>query len=335
MRDHRVEGLQPNDHQHGKGHGVRGGHHRALPPHDIEDRQGSGVEGGLLQADGPKPHESVGHAVYILRGDLLPGISGRPVVQVPQDARAPRHLPGAVVLHIQHLHHPADGPGLQPLLLLAALVPEIQVEHARQSPRAVARPRLRGRVGSRRRPRVLHLPAERYEQHLGGPAPRVLLYPIRPLLLCAVLEVFYRGQWLVLTGRREDAARSTDYVQGVSGQVAAARPKPVHPDSGRVRRNVHRDAHDSGGFLGRDRERHGHPAGGDDNISAHGERAAREGVRSHALLSGARPPRADARRSRRSSRPSQPEFLRPGAGGALAEIRTSWALARQSRAGPM
>jgi hypothetical protein len=75
--------AQPHHDQHGPWHGVRGGHHRALPPAHHPERQDPRAQGGLLPAEPPQPHESPVHRPHLRHRHLLPGLARRPPGQVP------------------------------------------------------------------------------------------------------------------------------------------------------------------------------------------------------------------------------------------------------------
>merc|ERR1712018_1123010 len=98
----------------------------------------SSLEAGLLPPVGAQPHEPFRHHPRLLHRDLFPGLQGGPAREVPEGSWSAGIVSDQAVLHLEHPHHPADGLGLQPLLLLAAPLPPLQVQHAREPPRAVA-----------------------------------------------------------------------------------------------------------------------------------------------------------------------------------------------------
>mmetsp|Transcript_47166 Transcript_47166/g.145930 ORF Transcript_47166/g.145930 Transcript_47166/m.145930 type:complete len:426 (+) Transcript_47166:171-1448(+) len=267
LREHRLEGLLPHDHEHGQGHGVRGGGGGVLPLHGLQVRQDAGAQGGLLPAVRAEPHEPLCHRAGLLHRDLLPGLPRGPGGEEPEGAGADGLVPHQALLHLQHSHHPADRPGLQPLLLLTALVQALQVQHACEPGGPVAGGGVLRAVDPRGRPRLLHLPAALLHRHLGRPHPRAFLRGLRPHFLRPLLQDLDRRLGLIRARRCQAAEGPAAHDAGLPRQRPPARPEPLHPHRGGLRRRLHRRPDHRGGLPRGHRQRHGHPPRRDNYLS--------------------------------------------------------------------
>mmetsp|Transcript_45881 Transcript_45881/g.114087 ORF Transcript_45881/g.114087 Transcript_45881/m.114087 type:complete len:335 (+) Transcript_45881:760-1764(+) len=263
-----MEGLQPHHHQHGQGAGVRGRRHRAVPPPGHQGQQSGGGAGGLLPQQPAQHHQPPGHRAGLPGRHLLPGLPRGPGDQAPEGAGVLSPVPHQALLHVQHAHHPADLPGVEPLLLLAAPLQAVQVQPARQPPGTVAGHGERGAVDPRGRARLLHLAAGEPQQGHRRPRPRLHIHRLHPLHLRPFLKDVGRGQRLLQPRRGQAAQGAADGHEGLPRLVAGARARPLHPHCCGVRRHVHRDAIGAGGLPRRHRVGHGHPPGRDHHLPA-------------------------------------------------------------------
>ena len=172
-------------------------------------RQGTWLTWGVLQTESPQPDELDGNRVCVCCGYILPRLPRGSTNQIRSLQRTIQLLSNQVVLHIQHPHHPAERPRVQPVLHLTDAGSEVQWEHPGQLAWRVG-----GRRGwwtctllPRRRSVLLPLASGGVLARTGGPHPRCPLHHLHVGILRLLLQDLDWSVWLQRQGCKYEMGR--------------------------------------------------------------------------------------------------------------------------------